>query len=108
MKHLILLTASIVFLRVPSSAAPCAAGTLASYLSSAAVGCTIGNLTFSGFTYKAAAKGGAAKISPKQIKVQPLIAPDGGDGLQFSAPWSANTGQKQGSKITYKVLSSSG
>ena len=104
MKQLILLTASTVLLSVSSPAAPCAPGTLASYMVSAAAGCTLGNLTVSGFTYKASATGGAVEITPDQIMVEPLLAPVGSFGLQFSAPWRAVTGQTQGSVITYKVM----
>jgi hypothetical protein len=104
MKQLIFFAAAIALLRVPGVAAPCATGTLASYMSSAAVGCTLGNLKVSGFTYKASAKGGAAKITPEEITVQPLLPPIGIVGLQFTAPWKADTGQAQGSQINYKVL----
>jgi hypothetical protein len=103
MKQLILLAATIVVLRVPGTAAPCAPGTLASYMTAAA-GCTLGTLTVSRFTYKASAKGGAATITPEQIAVEPLLAPVGNAGLQFTAPWKADKGQAQGSQITYRVV----
>ena len=35
----------------------------------------------------------------------PLLAPVGTFGLQFAAPWGVETGQSQGSNITYQVLS---
>ena len=71
---------------------------------STAAACTLGNLTVSGFKYKASATGGASEITPDQIMVQPLLAPVGTYGLQFTASWKADTGQTQGSLITYKVV----
>src|ERR1017187_2818359 len=106
MKKLLLLGVSIALLRVPGSAAPCMTGTLASCIAMASAGCVLGNLTVSGFAYHAKAGGGAAEITADQIAVTPLLVPTGTFGLQFAAPWSVETGQSQGSNITYHVLSS--
>jgi hypothetical protein len=105
MKKLLLLSVSIALLRVPGSAAPCTTGTLASYIAMASAGCVLGNLTVAGFTYHAKAGGGAAEITADQITVTPLLVPVGTFGLQFAAPWKVETGQGQGSNITYRVLS---
>jgi hypothetical protein len=105
MKKLLLLAVSIALLRVPGSAAPCMTETLANYIALGPTGCVLGNLTVSGFAYKAKAGGGAAEITADQITVTPLLAPVGTFGLQFAAPWGVETGQSQGSNITYQVLS---
>jgi hypothetical protein len=106
MKKLLLLAASIALLRVPVSAAPCMTGSLASYIAMASAGCELGNLTVSGFAYKASAGGGAGEITADQIAVTPILVPTGTFGLQFAAAWSVQTGQSQGSNITYHVMSS--
>ena len=105
MKKLLFLTVSVALLRVPGSAAPCVTGTLASYIAMASAGCALGNLTVSGFAYKANAGGGAGEITADQITVTPLLAPVGTAGLQFAAPWSVQAGQEQASGITYQVSS---
>jgi hypothetical protein len=107
MKKLLLLAVSVALLRVPGSAAPCMTETLANYIALGPTGCVLGNLTVSGFAYKAKAGGGAAEITADQITVTPRLVPVGTFGLQFAAPWSVETGQSQGSNITYRVLSSS-
>jgi hypothetical protein len=107
MKKLLLFSLSIALLRVPGIAAPCATATLASYIALGSAGCVLGNLTVSGFAYQAKAGGGAGEITADQIAVTPLFVPTGTFGLQFAAPWSVETGQNQGSNITYRVLSPS-
>jgi len=105
MKKLLLFATGIALLQVPGSAAPCMTGTLASYIAMASAGCVVGNLTVSDFAYKASASGGAAEITADQITVTPALAPVGTYGLQFAAPWSVESGQKQGSNIAYHVSS---
>ncbi len=95
MKKLLLLAVSIALLRVSGSAAPCMTETLANYIALGPTGCVLGNLTVSGFAYKAKAGGGAAEITADQITVTPLLAV-GTFGLQFAAPWGVETGQSQG------------
>jgi len=107
MKKLLLIAVSIVLPGVPALAAPCAPGTLAAYIAMGSAGCSLGNLHVAGFTYKAKAGGGAGEITADQINVTPLLAPTGTFGLQFSAPWSVQAGQSQGSNISYRVLTAS-
>lgn len=107
MKTLLLLALSIVLLGIPVSAAPCAPGTLAAYIAMGPAGCELGNLTVADFGYHAKAGGGAAHITADQIAVTPLLAPTGTYGLQFAAPWGVESGQSQGSNISYQVLSAS-
>jgi hypothetical protein len=102
----LLFTAGAVLLQVHGSAAPCMPGTLASYIALGPGGCVLGTLAVSAFGYKAAASGGAAKITADQVNVAPLLAPVGSFALQFSAPWGVESDQDQASHITYHVTSS--
>src|SRR5262249_18117692 len=55
--------------------------------------------------YQAKAGGGAAKITPDEIKVTPILAPSGEVALQFTGPWSVEAGQAQGSNLSYRIVS---
>jgi hypothetical protein len=105
MKKLLMLGVSIAVFQLPGSAAPCNAGTLATYIALGSAGCVIGNLLVSDFDYRAEADGGAGKITMDQIGVTPLLAPVGSYALQFAALWSVETGQRQASHIRYQVHS---
>jgi hypothetical protein len=78
-------------------------GTLENYIALGTGGCILGSLQVGAFAYKASASGGAAKITADQITVTPLLAPVGSFALQFSAPWSVESTQSQGSHITYHI-----
>ncbi len=106
MQKLLLLVVSVTLLNVRGFAAPCSPGSLASYIAMASAGCELGSLEVSHFAYRAGASGGAAKITADQITVTPLLVPVGTYALQFAAPWSVESGQEQGSDITYQVGSS--
>jgi len=108
MKQLLLLTASVALLQIPGQAAPCTTATLSVYIAMGSAGCTLGNLVISHVDYQAKAKGGAAKITPDEIVVTPLLppAPVATVGLEFAAPWSVQADQGQESLITYRALSS--
>ncbi len=105
MQKLLFLVLSVTLLNVPGSGAPCSPGSVASYIAMASAGCELGSLRVSHFAYKSGASGGAAKITADQITVTPLLVP-GNYSLQFAAPWSVESGQKQASDITYQVASS--
>lgn len=105
MKKLCPLAAGFALLQVTGWAALCTPGSLASYIAMGPAGCVLGNLTVSGFAYKAAASGGAAEITADQITVTPMLAPAGTFGLMFAASWSVESGQKQGSHVIYHVAS---
>ena len=107
MKKLLLFIASVALFQVPGSAAPCAPGSLASYIELASAGCTLGSLQVADFAYHAKASGGAAEITAKEIMVKPLLVPVGSFALQFSAPWDVQSGQDQFSNITYHVVAAS-
>jgi hypothetical protein len=105
MKKLLLLAVSAVLLGIPGWAAPCAPGTLASYMALGSAGCELGNLQVTNFKYHAKAAGGAAEITADQVMVTPLLAPTGTYGLQFAAPWTVEAGQREGSNVIYHVVS---
>jgi hypothetical protein len=107
MKKLLFFIASAALFQVYGSAAPCAPGSLASYIELGSAGCTLGNLQVADFTYHAKASGGAAEITAREIRVKPLLAPVGSFALQFSAPWDVQSGQDQFSNITYRVVAAS-
>lgn len=105
MQRLALSLAFAGLLTTVAFAANCVPGTLAGYVALGPAGCFLGGLEVGDFQYTAAASGGAPEIAADQINVTPLLAPVGLAGLEFAAPWKVNSGQKQGSKITYRVLS---
>ncbi|HLY19676.1 MAG TPA: hypothetical protein VKR61_20760 [Bryobacteraceae bacterium] len=105
MKKLLLVALGFALSAVAGYAAPCAPGTLASYIAMGPGGCVLGNLVVGNFAYHAKASGGAPEITSDQIQVTPLLAPVGAFALQFAAPWSVQTGQIQISGITYNVAS---
>jgi len=84
-------------------AAACSMTTLSTYLTSG-FSCTIGNLTFSDFTYSSAAFGGATAVPADGITVTPLSGPEA--GFQFEAPWSVSQAQGEDSAIGYTVTGS--
>jgi hypothetical protein len=82
----------------------CKKGTLASYISLGANGCTFANVTYANFKYSASAQGGASIIQANQITVLPTLVVPATGRFKFSAPWSVGTAQSQGSKITYTTV----
>jgi len=107
MKKLLLFLASVAFIQGHGSAAPCTTGSLASYIALGSAGCTLGNLQVADFKYHAKASGGAPEITAKEITVSPVLPPIGMFALEFSGPWSVNSGQDQFSGITYRVVAAS-
>jgi hypothetical protein len=88
-------------------------GTFAAY--QAAGSCTIGDKTFSNFSYTSSAQGGATAIAAAGVTVN-TIGPAGSGasilgpdiGLQFSAAWSVGSGQLLDSLIGFDVAVSPG
>jgi len=107
MKDPSLLLAIAALVSLPLSAAPCATGSLASYIALGSTGCTLGNLTVGSFTYQSSSSGGAAAITEDQITVTPLLIPTGTFGLKFTAPWDVQSGQGQVSDVFYRLASAS-
>src|SRR5512139_626619 len=104
-KRLVVTIAFLLMLPSRGWAAACAAGTLADYIAAGA--CTIGDKTFSNFTYAGSGFGGATAIPASGVAVVPQII--GGEiGLLFSAAWSVGPGQGLDSSIGYTVTAAPG
>jgi hypothetical protein len=87
-------------------ATSCVSGTLASY-EVANFSCTLGDLTYSDFSYLSAADGGAFAPDANGVTVTPVTAGFGSDtGLVFTSIWAVGTNQAEDSSITYSVETS--
>jgi hypothetical protein len=75
--------------------------TLAYYLSPSFTGCTVGDFTFTDFSYS------SATVDPGSIAVTPATAP-GESGLEFSNFWAAAPGFSQDSLIDFTVTCTDG
>jgi hypothetical protein len=102
-----LLFVPLLFAAAPAWSSPCVDGALLStYIGS----CTIGDKTFSNFVYTDSATGGAAAIPATGVTVE-TVGPAGSGaiilgpdiGLQFSAAWSALSGQVTDATINFIV-----
>jgi len=87
-------------------AAACAATTLDSYLT-AGFSCTIGDKTFSGFTYGTSVSGTGTASPAASVNVTPLGSPDW--GFTFNGVWNSGGGPGTGdAAISYLVAVTSG
>ncbi len=82
--------------------------TLDTYLALGATGCTIGDKTFSNFTYVSSASGGATAIPDTGVTVATVGPASTGAsvtspnyGFEFNAAWSANAGQATDASIGF-------
>jgi hypothetical protein len=110
MPKFIVVAAALTLTSLSLPAAPCAPGTLDSYIALGSEGCLLGSVVVSNFAYHAKSAGGAMTITASDVSVTPLLAPTAVTstvGLQFAAPWSVVSQQGQRSVITYKVSSAS-
>lgn len=96
MKQILLLIPLVLGLGSSAWASTCATGTLAVYDASG-FSCTLGDLTFSDFTYSGS---GTNPLADSSITVTPETLV-GETGLQFSAPWLAAPGQSTDSLIDF-------
>jgi len=98
--------AVIIFLLGKSTlslAAPCAAGSLESYIDLEQGGCTFAGLLFNNFVYTPSADGaGVTEIPASDVTVGFDFLANIGSGLIFSAPWEVTNGELDGT-ITYDV-----
>lgn len=85
-----------------SLAAPCAGGTLESYIALGAGGCTFAGMLFNNFEYTPSADN-ATEIPSSDVTVGFDFDINVGSGLMFSAPWEVNNGELDGT-ITYDVM----
>lgn len=101
MKKMLLLTLSIfVATAVAASASTCTSDPLSTY-DAAGFSCTLGDLTFSDFTYV-----GALAPPDSGVEVTPVSATIGSvseTGLEFTAPWLVGPGGTEDSSITFNV-----
>jgi PEP-CTERM motif len=102
---LLLLVALVVGTSSLGMAAACGIGTLADYTASG-FSCTIGNLTFSNFSYTSAAFGGAVAIPADGVAVTPQTGAEA--GFTFVAPWTASAAEGIDSTIVYTVTAAAG
>lgn len=106
MKKTLLLLTLVLAMSSIGWAGACASGTLADY-TGAGFSCTIGDKTFSGFTYTGSGFGGATAIPADGVAVVPEIV--GSEiGFLFSAAWSVGAGQGLDSLIGYTVTAAPG
>lgn len=89
---------------LPADPPTCVSGTLTSYMSLGAGGCTLAGATFANFTYAARASGGAAVINADQITVVPVLVIPATAQFVFSAPWSVANAQSEVSVIRYTAV----
>jgi hypothetical protein len=106
MRLILNISAGYVLVCGALSAAPptCVTGTLTSYITLGAEGCTFDGNSFANFAYSAHASGGAAVVKADQIVITPLLLPPEEARLSFSAPWAIGQGQTQDSVISYTVV----
>lgn len=107
MKKIILLTTLLLSMSTLGFSTKCDSDTLADYIADGG-SCTVGNLSFSGFSYKGSATGGAKALSALGIKVVPWTKVAGEPGLLFTAGWSAGSGKSEDSLISYTVTALAG
>lgn len=100
MKKTLLLIPLIFGLGSSAWATACASGTLASY-ETTGFSCSVGDLTFSDFSYIPIASGGASAPDASGVAVTPVIGPS--DGLLFTAAWLVGVNQTEDSSISYDV-----
>ena len=88
-------------------ALPCASASLGDYLALGSVGCTVGALTFSGFTLPAVLSPAASAIDPAAVFVAPLAsAPGAGLQLTFDPAQSAGPGEFRALRLGFDVQGS--
>ncbi len=100
MKYLLLLAFGFAGLNV-ASASSCASGTLASYISLGAAGCTIGSNTLASFLALSGSTGGTP-INTSSV----MVTPTGGSfnpGFIFTVSQTASTNQTFESMFTYNI-----
>ena len=105
MKKLLLLIPLVVGLGSSARASTCVQGALSLY-DAPSFTCSLGDLTFSDFSYTTAADGGAVAPSDAGVTVKPITSGFGSEfGLEFVAPWLTSSGQLIDSSIAYDVTS---
>jgi hypothetical protein len=87
-----------------ANAAVCLNGAnLGVWVSTAGFSCTIGDKTFSNFTYTASSGGGATPVAAADIAITTINNGASAIGFQFSAPWVVASTQSLDSLIGFNV-----
>jgi hypothetical protein len=105
-KLLLAATAAVGLAALPltANAAICANGAnLGIWVSTPGFTCTVGDKTFSGFTYAASGGGGATPVAAGDISITTINNGASGIGFQFSAPWVVASTQSLDSLIGFNV-----
>ena len=103
MRKILLLIPLVIGVSSMAFGAACTSGTLATY-DAAGFSCTLGDLTFSNFSYVPA---GSTTPTDAQVAVTPVTTGFGDEtGLLFTAAWLAGTGQIEDSSITFTASTS--
>lgn len=97
---LLIVTVQSLFWSGQATAAPCASSSLASYVELGGAGCTIGNLSFSGFTILPSA---ANAIRSSAITVTPVVVDATVVGFRFDVAPTSSGGNYFDDLITYRV-----
>jgi len=99
MKKTLLLIACAFGMSYSAFAGACVSDTLANYIADGS--CTIGDLTFSNFSYTPTAVGAIIVPPDTAVTVNPVMGPE--SGLEFAAGWFATPGTLEDSLIKYTV-----
>jgi hypothetical protein len=99
MKKTLLLFTFVFGVSYSAFAGPCVSDTLSDYIADGS--CTIGDLTFSNFSYTPTAIGDVITPPAGSVEVNPLMGTE--SGLEFDAGWFANPGTLEDSLIKYTV-----
>lgn len=101
MRRFVLLPSVLLAIAQMCSAAPCAVGSLASYIALGAAGCTIGTNTLDDFATLSGIAG-ATPISPADIAITPSGASTNA-GITASVNVTATTGEVLEALFTYQI-----
>lgn len=92
----------------PAFAGACATGANLGQWVTPGFSCTVGDKTFSNFSYVGTAGGGATAIQAAEVDITVINNGSSGIGFQFSAPWSATSTESLDSLIKFNVAVTNG
>lgn len=92
----------------PAYAGACATGANLGQWLASGFSCTVGDKTFSNFSYVGTSGGGATAIQAAEIDITVINNGSSGIGFQFSAPWSATSTESLDSLIKFNVAVTGG
>lgn len=92
----------------PAYAGACATGANLGQWTVSGFSCTVGDKTFSNFTYVGTAGGGSTAIAAAEVDITVINNGSAGIGFLFSAPWTAASGESLDSLIGFQVAVTGG